>query len=346
MRRLLILCTLAACARPGPNPADAPASDAESAARTLVASLPDTDRRLIAMPFDSAERMRWNFVPLEQRAGVPIGRFTSAQRANLDALLGTALSERGVTLAHAIMHHEGILKAVETARGISPRIARDSARYYTSVFGTPSTDSVWGWRVEGHHLSVNVTRLGRDAQAVAPLFMGANPARVPSGPSAGLRLLAAEEDLGRALVTMLAPERRARAVIADTTFGEIVTRNDPKVQPLARAGLAAADMTPDERAQLRRLIDVYATRMAPAAARDQLARIERAGFGALHFAWAGSLAPGRPHYYRVHGPTVLIEYDDTQSNANHVHTVWRDLERDFGGDLLRAHYAKHRHPHD
>jgi hypothetical protein len=232
---------------------------------------------------------------------------------------------------------------VETARNVRPPIARDSTKYYTAIFGTPSADSVWGWRFEGHHLSVNVTRVGAEPQVVAPMFMGANPARVPTGPATGLRLLAAEEDEGRALVRMLAPERRGRATISDTTFGEILTRNDPKVQGLAVAGLPASEMSPAEQAQLRTLLNVYLSRMAPAVARDQLARIERAGFGTLRFAWAGSLEPGKAHYYRIHGPTALIEYDNTQTGANHIHTVWRDLERDFGGDLLQAHYAKHRH---
>jgi hypothetical protein len=178
---------------------------------------------------------------------------------------------------------------------------------------------------------------------VAPLFMGANPARVPSGPKAGLRLLAAEEDTARALIEMMSADRRALAVISKDAFDGVVTRNDPRVKALALEGLAAADMSPPEQAQLRKLLNTYAGRMSDAAARDQLERIERAGFGKLHFAWAGSAESGQPHYYRIHGPTVLIEYDNTQNDANHVHSVWRDLERDFGGDALRAHYTKHRH---
>lgn len=327
------------------GPREAPPAEEAAAARALLTGLPEADRHLAAMPFDTAERTAWNFVPLAHRAGVPLGRLTAAQRSEVDALLRSALSDHGLTLAHGIMHHEGILKAVEDARGVVPGVARDSSRYFTSVFGVPAADPVWGWRVEGHHLSVNVTHVGHETQVVAPLFMGANPARVPSGPAAGFRLLADEEDAGRALVKMLPPARRARAVIADPAFGEIVTRNDPKVQPLALAGLAAADMAPTERAQLRRLLDVYLSRMAPVAAREQLARIELAGFDRLHFAWAGGVEPGQPHYYRIHGPTVLVEFDDVQSNANHIHTVWRDLEHDFGGDLLRAHYTQHKHPH-
>jgi hypothetical protein len=201
----------------------------------------------------------------------------------------------------------------------------------------------WGWRFEGHHLSVNVTDLGPHGQIVAPLFMGANPARVPNGPKAGHRLLAAEEDVAFELLRMLDPDQRARATISAQTFGDIVTRSDPTVKPMAFAGLPAAEMGMDQQRQLRRLLEVYARRMADSSAHRQLERIDDAGFARLHFAWAGSHQPGQPHYYRIHGPTVLVEYDNSQGSANHIHTVWRDLENDFGGDLLRKHYARQLH---
>jgi hypothetical protein len=172
--------------------------------------------------------------------------------------------------------------------------------------------------------------------------MGANPARVPSGPRAGLRLFAAEEDSARALLAALPPALRRAATIADTTVGEIVTRNDPAVGALAPRAWRRPRCRAQRR-QLRALVALYAGRMAPAVARAQLDRIERAGFGLVRFAWAGGAEPGRQHYYRIHGPTVLIEYDNSQNGGNHVHTVWRDLENDFGRDLLREHYARHRH---
>jgi hypothetical protein len=183
---------------------------------------------------------------------------------------------------------------------------------------------------------VNVTELGPHGQIVAPLFMGANPARVPSGPREGLRLLAAEEDLAFELLHALEPHQRARATIAAQTFGDIVTRSDPTVRPMAFAGLPAAEMTIAQQRQLRRLLELYAGRMADTSAHRQLQRIEDAGFERLHFAWAGAHQPRSPHYYRIHGPTVLVEYDNTQNGANHIHTVWRDLENDFGRDLLRS----------
>ena len=331
---------------PHDMPADAgPAYTAAGAAQAVLRALPDSTRAVAAFPFDTSERSNWFFIPLD-RKGLTLKRMSAGMRPLVDTLLRTALSPSGFATAKGIMHHEGILGAIEAGMTFAPgvtRNVRDSTKYYVSVFGTPSPDSAWGWRVEGHHLSVNYTGAGAEGQVVAPLFMGSNPARVMSGPSQGLRLLAAEEDVGRELVLMLSPERRARAIFSDTAFGEMVTRNDPKARPLVAEGLRAGDMSPSEQAVLRRLVDVYAGRMPGAARQHALKDIDDAGFAELRFGWAGATAVGAPHYYRIHGPTVLVEYDNVQTNANHIHTVWRDLRHDFGGDLLGAHYKKHPH---
>jgi hypothetical protein len=318
-----------------PNESSDKQSSAATAARALVQSLPEVGRTQAQLPFDSSERTKWNYVPTK-RAGVALADLDANQRTLIDPLLRSALSPAGFKTAQQIVQHESILAEIEG----NPR--RDPELYYTAIFGTPGPRAPWAWRFEGHHLSVNATHVDGRTQVVAPLFMGSNPARVPSGPKAGLRLLAAEEDLARVLIRMLPEERRSRAIISESAFSDIVTRNDPKVRSLNIEGLAAGDMSQPEQTQLRKLLHVYSDRMTESAAREQLERIERAGFDKLHFAWAGSLAPGKPHYYRVHGPTVLIEYDNTQNDANHVHSVWRDLERDFGGDLLRAHYEEQR----
>jgi hypothetical protein len=309
------------------------APSATQAAQSLLDSKTETQAQF---PFASAERMNWNYVPM-RREGVPLKDLNNQQRESVDKLLHSALSPSGFATAKQIVAHETILGELEGRPSY-----RDPGLYYTAVFGNPSLRAPWAWRFEGHHLSVNATYVDGHTQVVAPLFMGSNPARVPAGPKAGLRILAAEEDAARKLMHMFSGEKQARALLADRAFSDIVTRNDPKVRSLELEGLAAADMSAEEQAQLRKLLHVYADRMTETAARDQLERIEHAGFGKLHFAWAGSIEPGKPHYYRIHGPTVLVEYDNTQNNANHIHTVWRDLERDFGGDLLRAHYALHR----
>src|SRR5215213_1278616 len=203
--------------------------------------------------FDSTERSSWFYVPID-RKGVTLARMTSEARARVDSLLLTGLSLRGFATAKSIIRHESILHDIEAAGPPEQRrFVRDSSKYYLSVFGQPDASSAWGWRVEGHHLSVNFTEIGRSVQVVSPVFFGANPAKVLSGPHAGLRILAAEEDLARELVKMLAAKQRAVAIFSDTALVEMETRNDPKARSLKVEGLRAADMTAPQRAQFRRL---------------------------------------------------------------------------------------------
>ena len=310
--------------------------EAEIAAKTFLASLPAALRQKASFAADSPERRKWFFVPRD-RVGVSLLDLDDAQSEHLGPLLASALSPEGLLMARGVIKHENILRRVETEAGIDAT-RRDPGRYYTSVFGEPDAAMPWAWRFEGHHFSMNVAQLPGRPPIVAPFFVGANPAKVLSGPNAGLRLLAAEEDLGRELIRLLPAAKRKTATIREDAFTDIVTGNDPKVQGLETAGLAAADMSAAERDALMRLIAVYLDRLTPAAAADARARMERAGFEKVHFAWAGSIEVGEKHYYRIHGPTLLVEYDDTQNDANHIHTVYRDLERDFGGDPLRAHY--------
>ncbi|MEO8562361.1 MAG: DUF3500 domain-containing protein [bacterium] len=317
----------------------------ERVLRALSRAIPDSTRTVAAFPFDGTERSNWFYIPFD-RHGLTLARMSPEARALVDTLLLTGLSPSGFATAKNIMRHEAILHDIEAAGPPSgQRNVRDSSKYYLSLFGAPDESDVWGWRVEGHHLSVNFTGIGGTTQVVSPLFMGANPARVPSGPKAGLRILAAEEDVARALVLMLDERRRRVAIFTDTAFVEVETRNDPKARALSMEGLRAADMSEPERAQLRALIEVYAGRMSAAARTHAMRDIDEGGFGELRFAWAGGTAVGQAHYYRIHGPTILIEYDNQQTNANHIHTVWRDLRHDFGGDLLADHYRTHKHPY-
>ena len=344
-RRTVLVLTLlvSACGSPSVREGASPDRDASlAAARAFLGIVRDSVRTSASFPFDSPDRLDWAFVP-QERTGLPLGRMAPAERQAADRLLRTALSGEGYRKAMAIVQNEATLGELERQAGVRNYQRRNPELYYTWIFGSPEPDSVWGWRFEGHHLSINVTKAGARPQIVAPVFMGANPARVPSGPEEGRRLLAAEEDLARELLAMLDPAQRERTQIAATTFGDIVSRNDPQVRPLAEEGLPVADMTPPQRAKLRQLLEVYAGRMAEAAARAQMQRVDSAGFERLRFGWAGSDRPGEAHYYRIHGPTVLVEYDNTQNGANHIHSVWRDLQNDFGGDLLREHYREREH---
>lgn len=317
---------------PGESAAGDPAA---SAANAFLKSLPEDLRKATRFGFDSDERFDWHFVP-KSRSGASLLNLDDRQAELIGPLLATALSPEGLLTARGVIKHENILREVETARGIDAS-RRDPGLYYTTVFGNPAPTSPWAWRFEGHHLSLNVTQVPGTAPVMGPVFFGANPARVPTGPQAGFRLLAAEEDLARALISQLPGARRQTAIIRDTAFADILTSNDREAR-LDLEGLPVSEMSAEERQALRGLIELYASRFVAASARDVLGRMDRAGFEKVRFAWAGGIEPGQPHYYRVHGPTLLIEYDNTQNGANHIHTVYRDLQRDFGGDLLREHY--------
>jgi hypothetical protein len=221
---------------------------------------------------------------------------------------------------------------------------RDPERYFFSIFGTPSTRNTWGWRVEGHHVSLHFTVVNGTLVAGAPTFFGTNPAEVRAGPKKGTRVLGAEEDAARSLVESLDASQREKAIIQTTAPNEIVTLTKVKIDPLSPEGIPASALNGAQRAQLRKLVDVYTGLMADDIAADRLSRIEKAGWDKVAFAWAGALERGQKHYYRVQGPTFLIEYDNTQNDGNHVHSVWRDFNGDFGEDLLREHI--HGTPHN
>ncbi|HEY7686115.1 MAG TPA: DUF3500 domain-containing protein, partial [Gemmatimonadales bacterium] len=234
-------------------------------------------------------------------------------------------------------------RAAATQPPTGNQFLRDPERYFFSIFGTPSTESTWGWRVEGHHMSLHFTVVNGTLVAGAPTFFGSNPAEVREGPKKGTRVLALVEDAARALLESLDSTQRATAIINATAPNDIVTAANVKIDPLAPVGITASALTASQRALLKQLVDVYAGYVADDIAADRLARIEKAGWDNVAFAWAGALERGQKHYYRVQGPTFLIEYDNTQTDANHIHSVWRDFNGDFGADLLREHVHGTRH---
>ncbi len=311
-----------------------------SAAREFLHGL-DTDlQQRVLYPLDDEERFNWNYVPAP-RNGVPFRELTDAQREAAHALLQSALSRQGYQKAAGIMELEGILGELE-GRGPEDTV-RDPEGYFFTLFGTVAEGSPWGWRIDGHHLSLTFTAVTGELVATTPAFLGANPAEVPHGPRKGWRVLKDEEELARQLLYMLEASQQAQAVIAKEAPRDIVTRTDREASIEEPAGLPGSEMTEAQRALLMRLVGVYAHTVRQDLAEANLGRIHKAGVENLHFAWAGGTARGQRHYYRIHGPTVLIEYDNTQNNANHIHSVMRDLENDFGIDLLRRHYEESDH---
>jgi hypothetical protein len=304
-----------------------------SAAKSLLGALDDAQRAKMQFAFDSEERFNWHYIP-RARKGLPLAEMTPAQRDAAFALLKTGLSTSGYTRAESIRSLELVLRAIEN------RNTRDPEQYFFSIFGTPG-DKTWAWRYEGHHLSQNWTIATGRAVATSPAFFGANPAIVMEGPSKGTRALPEEADLGWALLEGLEPQSRDKAIVAGAAPTEIITANSRKAAMLENTGLRASDMNTKERALLIRLIEAHASAQHADLAAARLAAIKAAGPDNVRFTWIGATknAPGAAHYYRIQGPTFLIEYDNTQNNANHQHIVWRDFNGDFGADVLAEHYA-------
>jgi hypothetical protein len=318
---------------------DAARTAMAGAATAFLASLPADGRRRAVFAFDDKERLNWHYVP-RRREGLAFTDMPGAGRAAAHELMKASLSAAGYDKAVNVIRLEGVLRQLETFGALM----RDPDNYLVSVFGTPGVDAAWGWRLEGHHLSLNFTLVPGRPIAATPAFLGANPAEVRAGPLTGLRTLGREQDLGRALAQGMDEAQRRRMVIAARSLGDIVAgpgRDDALTSP---AGVPATELSPAQREGLGRLVEEYARNTRAEVAEAELRRMREAGIERLHFAWAGPLEPGHAHYYRIHGPTLLIEYDNTQNDANHIHSVWRDPRHDFGADPLRAHYRRgHRH---
>jgi hypothetical protein len=325
-----------------------------TAARKFLESLTPEQRQQATFAFEGDERTHWNFIPTElfPRKGLAVKEMNQVQRKLAHDLLKAGLSQRGYMTATQIMDLEKVLATLEAAQRAvapvqalgNPQFARDPERYFFSIFGTPSTRNTWGWRVEGHHVSLHFTVVNGTLVAGAPTFFGTNPAEVRAGPKKGTRILGPAEDAARSLVESLDSSQRAKAIIQTTAPNDIVTMTKVKIDPLSPEGIPSSALNAAQRAQLKKLIDVYTGLMADDIAAGRLARVEKAGWDKVAFAWAGSLERGQKHYYRVQGPTFLVEYDNTQNDGNHVHSVWRDFNGDFGEDLLREHI--HGTPHN
>jgi hypothetical protein len=329
--------------------AERSSSTMADAATAFLASLTPEQRQKAVFPFGADEMTHWNFIPTETfpRNGLTVKEMTDKQRELAHSLMKAGLSQRGYMTATSIMQLEDILGALEQRDRDGGRQAegfrRDPVRYFFSVFGTPSKKDSWGWRVEGHHVSLHFTVANGSLVASSPSMFGSNPAEVLDGPRKGTRILAAEEDTARALLMALDASQRTQAVINGVAPNEIVTTNKVAVTPLSPVGLQASAMTAAQRELLMKVIDVYAGFMADDVAADRMARLKKAGLEKIAFAWAGEAERGKKHYYRIQGPTFLIEYDNTQNNGNHIHSVWRDFTNDFGRDLLREHIASVAH---
>ncbi|MBI5719544.1 MAG: DUF3500 domain-containing protein [Burkholderiales bacterium] len=337
-----------------------------AAARRLIDAAAPAQRGLLLHPFTDAARSDWHYTP-RRRDGLAWKAMPAALREATTALMRTALNERGLDKVRAVMALEITLRELE-AFGLS----RDPENYALAIYGEPGAGSGtagstgggtgsngWGWRIEGHHLSLHFSLEGDRVVSTLPQFFGANPAVVPrdvaggaprdmggTPPRAGFRLLGTEEDLARQWLAGLSPAQRGGAIFDTRPYGDVVSRNAARAKPLDAVGLPWGEMDPAQQAQVLKLIGAFADHLQPELAEARLARVRAAPLESVRIGWAGSLQPREPHYFRIQGANFLIEFDN--SGGNHIHSVWRDFEGDFGRDVLREHYRRaegggHRH---
>jgi hypothetical protein len=332
MKTLLpLLCALASL-----NAAELPATAVmKSAAEGFLASLDEARRAKAAFPMAAEDRENFRYTPRE-RSGLPLKEMDEAQRKAAMKLLESALSDKGRLKAMQVITLEGVLAAIEKR----PEY-RDAGRYYVSVFGKPGDAAGWGWKFEGHHLSLNYAIRGEQA-SVTPSFMGANPAEVREGDHKGLRPFGAEEDLARALAVVLLDGGKPGVRFSDKPPAEILTGENRSATALEPVGIAAGEMSAAQKKALFDLVSEYTGRHRKDLAEADMGKITAAGIDAIRFGWAGGIKPGEAFYYRVQGPTFLMECANTQNNANHIHLTWRDFGGDYGRDLMKEHYRHHK----
>jgi hypothetical protein len=310
-------------------------------ANTFLNSLSSEQRKKALYDFESDERYNWHFVPKNNRKGIMLSELDEKQKELGFGLLKFYLSDTGFKKTQEIIQLEVILKELENRQKDDKY--RDPGNYTFIFFGKPSDSIPWGWRFEGHHISFNFSTINNKIIAGTPGFMGSNPAIVLSGPQKGLQILENETELGFKLVRSFSSQQSAKAIISEDVPGDIITYNNRKAMIENPQGILYAEMNDAQQKILLQLLSVYIDRYTKLFADDMMHEIEEAGLKNLRFGWIGSKehAIGNPYYYRIQGPTVIVELDNTQNNANHVHSVIRDLKHDFGGDELLQHYQKY-----
>lgn len=313
------------------------AESMQQSAVALLDTLDEKQQSVLQKPYSEANRVGWHFVPMKERKGVALRDMNEAQKAASMRLLRSALSETGYSKATQIMLMEQVLRQLE---GDGRTWERDWQKYYVTIFGDPAAeDSPWQFSFEGHHLSLNFVCQGSEVVDSTPQFFAANPAilqsEVEGAPHRkGTRMLAAEEVLAFELVNMLSDQQKKKGIIAEEAPAEIRAAGEAQPPQTEPAGISYREMTRPQLAVLENLVRTYASAVPADVYEKRMAAIKEASWGNVFFAWAGATEPGIGHYYRIQGPTFLIEFVNTQPDAegnpaNHIHCVWRDITGDF-----------------
>jgi len=294
----------------------------------FTSQLNEAQQGQMRLDFANEAREGWNFFP-QPHVGLGMEGLDEQQRAALADLWQYCLSESGYEKAEAIRMREEVLGG-----------NYNTDLYYVSVFGDEKGDAPWMLRWEGHHLSLNWTIIKGEIVASSPQFMGANPTVILGGPRKGERTLTVEENLARELAKSLDAGQAKKGITSGTAPAEILTRMQTTAERQADEGLLFGELNPEQQKMLRGLVEEFVNAQNPALAQARLDMVNAQGWDTVRFVWMGGLNPGEGHYYRVQGPEFLIEYDNTQNNANHIHCVWRDFKGDFGRDILQKHYKQ------
>ena len=308
------------------------------AASAFLASLGKPELAKATFPFAGDERYDWHYTPVD-RNGLLISEMTAKQTELAFKMMETGYSENGYAMARQIIWLEPILGEYESMTNNVSSWQRLEERYWFSVFGEPGSEEPWGWRVGGHHIGLVATVAGNSEVSIHPLFFGSNPAEVQHGEHKGVRTLAEEEDWARTLVTGMTDEQKSAAIVDPVAPADILTTTVRVVDPgTTPQGIGIGDLYDGQREAVIKLIRHYVFRAADEMAVNYWNQLEKEGWDSIHFAWAGPLERWQGHYYNIRHDRFVIEYDNTQNGANHIHSVLRDYTHDFGEDLLAAHY--------
>ncbi|MGI9530021.1 DUF3500 domain-containing protein [Lutimonas sp.] len=305
----------------------------------FLQSLDQEQLEKVQMSFDDKSRDIWHFLPgkMWPRKGIWLKDLTQQQKELVFILLHDHVSEAGFKKILGIIDLENVLVEMGQDKGF-----RDPDKFFVAIYGDPSKDKLWAWSFEGHHLSLNFTITDKHV-SMTPRFIGANPATIPVGKRKGERPLEAEEDIAFELLNSMDSNQRVKTIFSNRSYFEIVTSNATEVGPLRPVGIKYSELKKDQQDHLLKLIQVYLSAMPEDIAAKRMKEIEQEKLAEIRFGWAGATEMGKGHYYRIQGKSFLIEFDNTISSANHIHTVWRDFDGDFGNDVIRKHYLESSH---
>lgn len=305
----------------------------------FISSLTAPQKAKIVLDFKADTRDKWHFLPWSsfERQGLPLKELSLDQKALVHKLLQSSLSDTGYKQTTDIISLENVLAASS-----GDPIYRDPERYYVSIYGDPAQEDVWMWTFEGHHVSLHFTTVANHV-SYAPRFFGSNPGRIMEGERKGFSPLVNEEDMGLQLINMLSSDQQKIAIFNEKTYNDVVSFNKAVAEKPAPEGILVSNLTATKKKLVMDIIYEYVSTIPADQAMKKISNIRKEEMDEMRFAWAGGTALGKAHYYRIQGKTFMIEFDNSQNNANHIHTVWRDFDGDFGRDLLKEHYHNTKH---